>query len=323
MQYRTFGRTGWQVSEIGYGMWGLAGWTGSDKAEVLRALQRSVELGCNFFDTAWGYAEGVSEQILGQLLKDNADKKLYAATKIPPKNRKWPSRPEFSLDDVFPTDYIVEYTEKSLKNLSVDTIDLMQFHVWEDGWADRDDWKEAITRLTDQGKVRAWGISVNRWEPDNCLDTLRTGLIDAVQVIYNIFDQNPEDQLFPLCRELNIGVIARVPFDEGTLTGTFTKDTTFPADDWRSTYFVPENLNSSVDHAEALKPLIPAGMTMPELALRFILANPDVHTTIPGMRQIRNVEANTAVSDGQPLPASLLDELKAHRWDRTPTEWSQ
>ena len=323
MQYRTFGRTGWQVSEIGYGMWGLAGWTGSDKAEVLRALQRSVELGCNFFDTAWGYAEGVSEQILGQLLKDNADKKLYAATKIPPKNRKWPSRPEFSLDDVFPADYIVEYTEKSLKNLSVDTIDLMQFHVWEDGWADRDDWKEAITRLTDQGKVRAWGVSVNRWEPDNCLDTLRTGLIDAVQVIYNIFDQNPEDQLFPLCQELNIGVIARVPFDEGTLTGTFTKDTTFPADDWRSTYFVPENLNSSVDHAEALKPLIPAGMTMPELALRFILANPDVHTTIPGMRQIRNVEANTAVSDGQPLPASLLDELKAHRWDRTPTEWSQ
>ncbi|HLK96699.1 MAG TPA: aldo/keto reductase [Hymenobacter sp.] len=323
MQYRTFGRTGWQVSEIGYGMWGLAGWTGSDKAEVLRALQRSVELGCNFFDTAWGYAEGVSEQILGQLLKDNVGKKLYAATKIPPKNRKWPSKPEFSLDDVFPTDYIVEYTEKSLKNLSVDTIDLMQFHVWEDGWADRDDWKEAITKLTDQGKVRAWGVSVNRWEPDNCLDTLRTGLIDAVQVIYNIFDQNPEDQLFPLCRELNIGVIARVPFDEGTLTGTFTKDTTFPADDWRSTYFVPENLNSSVDHAEALKPLIPAGMTMPELALRFILANPDVHTTIPGMRQIRNVEANTAVSDGQPLPASLLDELKAHRWDRTPTEWSQ
>jgi aryl-alcohol dehydrogenase-like predicted oxidoreductase len=323
MQYRTFGRTGWQVSEIGYGMWGLAGWTGSDKAEVLRALQRSVELGCNFFDTAWGYAEGVSEQILGQLLKDNADKKLYAATKIPPKNRKWPSKPEFSLDDVFPTDYIVEYTEKSLKNLSVDTIDLMQFHVWEDGWADRDDWKEAITRLTDQGKVRAWGVSVNRWEPDNCLDTLRTGLIDAVQVIYNIFDQNPEDQLFPLCRESNIGVIARVPFDEGTLTGTFTKDTTFPADDWRSTYFVPENLNSSVDHADALKPLIPTGMTMPELALRFILANPDVHTTIPGMRQIRNVEANTAVSDGQPLPASLLDELKAHRWDRTPTEWSQ
>lgn len=323
MNYRTFGRTGWQISEIGYGMWGLAGWTGSDKAEVLRALQRSVELGCNFFDTAWGYAEGVSEQILGQLLANNVDKKLYAATKIPPKNRIWPSKSHFSIDDVFPADYIVEYTEKSLKNLGVETIDLLQFHVWEDAWANRDEWKRTVEDLTQQGKVQAWGVSVNRWEPNNCLDTLRTGLIDAVQVIYNIFDQNPEDELFPLCRALNIGVIARVPFDEGTLTGTMTKETTFPADDWRSTYFVPENLNSSVDHADALKPLVPEGMTMAEMALRFILANPDVSTTIPGMRRIANVEANCGVSDGKTLPDALLNELKGHRWDRTPTEWSQ
>ncbi|QJW91032.1 aldo/keto reductase [Spirosoma taeanense] len=323
MNYRTFGRTGWKISEIGYGMWGLAGWTGSDKEEVLRALQRSVELGCNFFDTAWAYGDGVSEEILGQLLKQNPDKKLYAATKIPPKNRKWPSKPDFSIDDVFPADYIVEYTEKSLKNLGVETIDLQQFHVWEDGWAEREEWQRAIEQLTEQGKVTAWGVSVNRWEPTNCLNTLRTGKIDAVQVIYNIFDQNPEDELFPLCREQNIGVIARVPFDEGTLTGTFTKETTFPDNDWRSTYFVPENLNSSVEHANALKPLVPQGMTMPEMALRFILSNPDVHTTIPGMRQIRNVEANTAVSDGRGLLPELLQELKGHRWDRTPTEWSQ
>lgn len=323
MQYRTFGRTGWEVSEIGYGMWGLAGWTGSDKAEVLRALERSVDLGCNFFDTAWAYGDGVSEEILNQLLKKHADKQLYAATKIPPKNRQWPSKPDFSIDDVFPADYIVEYTEKSLKNLGVETIDLQQFHVWEDAWAGREEWQRAVERLTEQGKVRAWGVSVNRWEPDNCLKTLRTGQIDAVQVIYNIFDQNPDDNLFPLCRELNIGVIARVPFDEGTLTGTLTKETTFPANDWRSTYFVPDNLNSSVDHAEALKPLIPTSMTMAEMALRFILSNPDVHTTIPGMRQIRNVEANTAASDGRGLSPELLHELRAHRWDRTPTEWSQ
>lgn len=323
MNYRTFGRTGWQISEIGYGMWGLAGWTGSDRAEVLRALQRSVELGCNFFDTAWAYGDGVSEEVLGTLLRDNGDKRLYAATKIPPKNRAWPSKPQSSIDDVFPADYIVEYTEKSLKNLGVDTIDLQQFHVWEDAWANRDEWKRAIEDLTQQGKVQAWGVSVNRWEPTNCLDTLRTGLIDAVQVIYNIFDQNPEDELFPLCRALNVGVIARVPFDEGTLTGTMTKETTFPADDWRSTYFVPENLNSSVDHADALKPLVPEGMTMAEMALRFILANPDVSTTIPGMRRIANVEANCGASDGNTLPDALLKELKGHRWDRTPTEWSQ
>ncbi len=323
MNYRTFGRTGWEVSEIGYGMWGLAGWTGSDKAEILRALERAVDLGCNFFDTAWGYGEGVSEQILGELLRKYPGKELFAATKIPPKNRAWPSKPDFQIGDVFPADYIVEYTEKSLQNLGTETIDLMQFHVWEDAWASQDEWKRTVEKLTEQGKVRAWGISINRWEPDNSLNTLRTGLIDAVQVIYNIFDQNPKDNLFPLCKELNLGVIARVPFDEGTLTGTFTKDTTFPADDWRSTYFVPENLNSSVEHADALKPLIPDGMTMPEMAMRFILSNPDVHTTIPGMRQIRHVESNIATSDGRGLPPELLHELDAHRWDRTPTEWSQ
>lgn len=323
MQKRRFGRTGWEISEIGYGMWGLAGWTGSDRKETDDSLDLAVASGVNFFDTAWGYGEGLSERILGELIKRNPDKKLYAATKIPPKNRQWPSRPEFELKDVFPADYIVEYTEKSLQNLGLEQIDLLQFHVWEDAWAQEDEWKEAIQKLTQEGKVAAWGISINRWEPDNALKTLETGLIDAVQVIYNIFDQAPEDNLFPLCRKLDIGVIARVPFDEGTLTGTLTRETTFPENDWRSTYFVPENLNASVDHAEALRSDIPEGMTMAELALRFILNNPDVHTTIPGMRRLANVRANVAVSDGVPLDAAVADKMKAHRWDRQPTKWSQ
>jgi aryl-alcohol dehydrogenase-like predicted oxidoreductase len=323
MQYRRFGRTNWQVSEIGYGMWGLAGWTGSDREETDDSLNLAVESGVNFFDTAWGYGEGLSERILGELIKRYPDRKLYAATKIPPKNRIWPSKPEFKLKDVFPADYIIEYTEESLRNLGTEKIDLLQFHVWEDNWAQEDEWKEAIQKLTKEGKVESWGISINRWEPDNALQTLKTGLIDAVQVIYNIFDQAPEDHLFPLCKEMDIAVIARVPFDEGTLTGTLTKETVFPADDWRSTYFVPENLNSSVDHAEALRKDIPAGMTMPELALRFILANPDVHTTIPGMRKLPHVRFNVAASDGQPLSPEVADKLKSHRWDRKPTEWSQ
>jgi aryl-alcohol dehydrogenase-like predicted oxidoreductase len=323
MQYRRFGRTNWQVSEMGYGMWGLAGWTGTEETEMLAALDHSVELGCNFFDTAWGYGRGLSEQILGQLLKKHANRRLYNATKIPPKNFKWPSKPEFSIEDCFPADHIVEYTEKSLKNLGVECIDLQQFHVWEDHWADRDEWKMAVEKLKKEGKVAHFGISVNRWEPNNVLQTLETGLIDAVQVIYNIFDQAPEDQLFPLCQKLDIGVIARVPFDEGTLTGNLTKDTVFPADDWRSTYFVPENLNSSVDHAEALRPLIPSGMTMPDMALRFILSNPDVHTIIPGMRKLNHVASNIATSDGQKLDQTLLEALKTHRWDRMPTSWSQ
>jgi aryl-alcohol dehydrogenase-like predicted oxidoreductase len=323
MQYRRFGRTNWNVGEIGYGMWGLAGWTGSDDSEVSKALEKSVEAGCNFYDTAWGYGAGKSEEILGQLLKRHANKKLYAATKIPPKNFKWPSKTTYKLEECFPAAHIIEYTEKSLKNLNVDTIDLQQFHVWEDGWAEHDEWKSAIEKLKKEGKIRFIGISVNRWEPNNVLNTLKTGLIDAVQVIYNIFDQAPADNLFPLCRKLDIGVIARVPFDEGSLTGTLTKDTVFPKDDWRSTYFVPENLDASVDRADALKPLIPSGMTMAEMALRFILCNDDVHTIIPGMRKVRNVEANTAVSDGRKLNDKIKLQLKNHRWDRTPTTWSQ
>lgn len=323
MQYRKFGRTGWQVSEVGYGMWGMAGWTGSEETEVNKALDRSIELGCNFFDTAWAYGNGLSEEILNKTIQRHPGKRLYVATKIPPKNRKWPSKSHFKLEEVFPSDYIIEYTEKSLKNLGVETIDLQQFHVWEDNWAQLDEWKEAIARLTKEGKVQAWGVSVNRWEPDNCLETLKTDLIDAVQVIYNIFDQAPEDNLFPLCREKDIAVIARVPFDEGTLTGTFTKETTFPAGDWRASYFVPENLMASVEHADALRPLIPEGMTMAEMALRFILSHPDVSTTIPGMRKVKNVEANMTSSDGKGLPQILLNELKNHRWNRQPTEWSQ
>ncbi len=323
MEYRKFGKTGWDVSAMGYGMWGLAGWTGSDDTAVNEALHRAVELGCNFFDTAWGYGSGKSEEILGKLLREYPGKKLYAATKIPPKNRKWPSRPDFDIEDVFPAGYIREYTEKSLHNLGVDCIDLLQFHVWEDHWAEKDEWKEMMARLTAEGKVQHWGISVNRWEPDNSLQSLSTGLFSAVQVIYNIFDQNPEDNLFPLCKKMDVGIIARVPFDEGTLTGTFNHETTFPADDWRASYFVPENLHASVDHADALKPLLPGGMTLPEMALRFILSNPDVGTIIPGMRKARHVDGNMAAADKKPLPAALLAELKKHRWERSPTTWSQ
>ncbi|WP_435010686.1 aldo/keto reductase [Tundrisphaera lichenicola] len=323
MQYRTMGRTGWKVGEIGYGMWGLAGWSGSDDSESMDSLHRSIELGCNFFDTAWGYGKGHSESILGRVVREYPRKELIVATKIPPRNFTWPSRRGFKLEDCFPPDHIREYAEKSLANLGLPHIDLLQFHVWEDAWAHDESWQLAMDDLKRQGIVRAVGVSVNRWEPENVVETLKVGRIDVVQVIYNIFDQAPQDELLPLCEALDIGVIARVPFDEGTLTGTLTKDSTWPAEDWRSTYFVPENLRASVEHAEALRPLIPEGMTMAALALRWILADSRISTIIPGMRKRRNVEANIATSDGRPLPPPLLERLKAHRWDRTPTSWSQ
>jgi aryl-alcohol dehydrogenase-like predicted oxidoreductase len=323
MKYRKLGRTNWQISEIGYGMWGMAGWTGSNDDESLRSLQLAVDLGCNFFDTAWGYGEGKSESLLGQLLRANKDKKLYTATKIPPKNFKWPSKREYSLDDCFPPDHIQQYVEKSLTNLGLDSFDLMQFHTWEDSWLQDDRWFKKMSELKSQGLFHAIGISINRWEPWNGIKAVKSGLIDAVQVIYNIFDQNPKCELFPACKEHNVGVIARVPFDEGTLTGTLTKESRWPDGDWRNTYFVPENLNASIEHADMLKPLIPPGMTMPQMALRFILGEPTVSTIIPGMRKTKHVKMNMAASDAGPLEHSLMIELEKHRWDREPTDWSQ
>ena len=324
MRYRRFGRAGWDVGEVGYGMWGMGGWSGSDDEESLRSLQRAVDLGCNFFDTAWAYGEGHSEGLLGRLVRANPDKRLYTASKIPPKNRQWPSRREFSLDETFPPEHIEEYVHSSLSNSGLERMDLMQFHVWEDAWVGDDRWAKKLDELRAQGLVGAVGISINRWEPWNGVRAVRSGLVDAVQVIYNIFDQNPEDELFPACREADVAVIARVPFDEGTLTGTLTKESRWPEGDWRNTYFVPENLVPSVERADALKPVAErAGMTLPEMALRFILSEPAVSTIIPGMRKTRHVESNIAASDAGPLPADLLEELRAHRWERAPKPWSQ
>jgi aryl-alcohol dehydrogenase-like predicted oxidoreductase len=303
-------------------MWGMGGWSGSNDAESLVSLQRAVDLGCNFFDTAYVYGDGRSENLLGQLVKANSDKKLYTATKVPPKNGKFPTLPEYSLEDCYPPEHIEEFVHKSLKNAGLESFNLVQLHTWNDDWANKDGWANKFSDLRSQGLIHANGISINRWEPWNGVRAVRSGKIDSVQVIYNIFDQNPEDQLFPACAEMNVAVIARVPFDEGTLTGTITKETTFPADDWRSGYFKPENLIPSVERADALKTLVPKNSTMPEMALRFILSNETVSTIIPGMRKIKNVEANIAASDAVKLSEDLLAELKKHRWIRKPAPWS-
>jgi len=323
LRTRSFGRTGWRVSELGVGMWGVAGWTGTDAQEASAALQLAVDRGCTFFDTAWAYGEGASERLLGELIRANPARRLFAATKVPPKNLRWPTRRGDPIAEVFPPDHIREYAERSRQNLGLETIDLLQFHVWEDDWAADPGWQQAMLELRDRGVIAAVGVSVNRWEPWNVARTIETGLVDAVQVIYNVFDQAPEDELFPRCRELDVGVIARVPFDEGSLTGVLTRDTTWPAGDWRGTYFVPENLTATVARVDALRPLVPESMTLPELALRFVLSNDDVSTVIPGMRRPRNVEANVAAAVAGPLPAELIAELRAHRWDREPTAWSQ
>src|SRR5580693_1996820 len=322
MKYRKLGRTGFEVSDMAHGLWGMSGWSGSDDQQSLAAMQLAVDLGCNFFDTAWAYGEGKSDGLLGEIMSRNAGKRLYAATKIPPANDRWPALPEYKYNDVFSPQHVFKYADLLRKQLRVDTIDVLQFHVWDDSWTDEPEFRSTVEKLKRDGWIRYFGLSLNRWEPENGIRALRTGLVDAVQVIYNIFDQSPEDELFPVCRELNIGVIARVPLDEGSSAGELTAETRFPKNDWRSLYFGPENLPNTVARVEKLKKVLPRGMTLPEMALRFILSNPVVSTTIVGMRRPNHVHQNLAVSDAGPLDAALLRKLREHRWDRRPQPWS-
>jgi aryl-alcohol dehydrogenase-like predicted oxidoreductase len=322
MKYRKLGRTGFQISDIAYGLWGMSGWSGSDDHQSLASLQLSADSGCNFFDTAWAYGEGKSDGLLGETMERNPKKRLYAASKIPPANDKWPALPEYNYHDVFPEDHVLKYADLIRKHLRVDSIDLLQFHVWDDSWTDEPEFHSTVEKLKNGGWIRYFGLSLNRWEPENGIKALHTGLVDAVQVIYNIFDQAPEDELFPVCQELNIGVIARVPLDEGSLGGKLTLETRFPKSDWRSGYFGPENLENTVERVERLKKILPVSMTLAEMSLRFILSHPAVSTTIVGMRTAEHVQENVAASHAGPLDAGLLRELKKHRWDRKPQPWS-
>lgn len=327
MKYRTFGRLGWDVSEIGCGTWGMgggpSGWQGGSDDEALASLDRAIELGCNFFDTAWIYGRGHSERLLAKVASRASGNRLYLATKVPPKNMEWPSRRGDRLEDVFPYDHVMHYAETSLRNLKVDRLDLLQFHVWEDAWFVHDEWLRCVDDLKRKGMVEGIGISVNTWEPANVLRTLETGLVDAVQVIYNLFEQQPEDELLPYCGARDIAVIARVPFDEGSLTGAMTRETRFDASDWRSSYFVEENLQACIPRVERIQADLGGGMPLTDFALRFVLHHSAVTTVIPGMRRRKHVESNIAVSDLEALPEELIGMARRHRWDRMPTSWSQ
>ena len=283
----------------------------------MAALDRSIQLGCTFFDTALAYGNGKSEQLLGQVLKNHRSTKLRIATKVPPMNGRWPALPEYSLTDVFPADHIRRSTETSLTNLGLDSVDLQQLHVWTDEWAGDERWMRAVADLKSEGLIQGFGISLNRWQPANALKAIATGLIDSVQVVYNIFDQNPEDELFPACRERGVAVIARVPFDEGSLTGTMNRGMKWPEGDWRNLYFTRDKLAAILDRVDEVVKDLPAGTTLPEAALKFILASPDVSTVIPGMRRIRHVEANLAVSEKPPFSAAETARFRRHRWERT------
>jgi aryl-alcohol dehydrogenase-like predicted oxidoreductase len=311
MEYRTLGRTGIEVSEIGFGGWPIGGgWGGRDDAQAIRALRRAFELGVTFFDTALGY--GNSEKLIGEALGDVREK-VVIATKIPTKTERWPALPTEPVSEVFPADFVVACTEQSLRNLGTDYIDVQQLHAWTPPWTEQLEWHEALTRLRDQGKIRAFGVSANDWDPYGAVGLIESGLTDTVQVIYNIFEQRPAEKLLPAALAHDVGIIVRVPFEEGLLTGTMGPDHTFAEGDWRAEWLTPERLQEGARRVAALEPFLAGDRPTPAaLALKFILGHPAVSTVIPGMRQLAHVNANCAVSDGKPLPASVLESLAQH-----------
>jgi aryl-alcohol dehydrogenase-like predicted oxidoreductase len=318
MRYRKLGRTGIEVSEIGYGAWGIGGsqWGGADDDESVQALHRAIDLGLNFIDTALAYGEGRSERLVGQVVRERPET-VHVATKVPPKNRIWPAPEGAALEEVFPPGYVRECAERSLANLGMDTVDVLQLHVWNDDWADSEELLRVVDELRSAGRIRFFGISINDHQPANALRLVQSGAVDTVQVIYNVFDQSPEDELFPACRDHGVGVIARVPLDEGGLTGRIQPGTEFDDDDFRGGYFRGDRRREVHERATAIADdLGIAQDELAETALRFILSEPAVSTVIPGMRSLRNVERNVAVSDGRTLPADWREKLRAHRWVR-------
>lgn len=317
IRQRRLGRTGLMVSEIGFGAWGIGGssWGGPDDSNSLAALAKAFDSGVNFVDTALVYGSGHSEQLVAQALKGRTEA-IYVATKIPPKNMLWPARPGIPLHKAFPSRYVKKCTEESLRNLRRATIDLQQFHVWNEEWTEDEDWRESVEWLKRTGKVRFVGISVNDHKPSTVIPAVQTGLIDCVQVIYNIFDPSPGDQLFPLCQQLDVGVIARVPFDEGSLTGTINPGTTFPPNDMRSRYFGGDRKQAVWERVQALRRDLGEQEKLALTALRFCLSHPAVSTVIPGMRKPAHVEQNASASQAGPLPAAILEMLARHRWAR-------
>jgi aryl-alcohol dehydrogenase-like predicted oxidoreductase len=318
MNYRILGKTGLKVSEMGYGAWGIGkgAWIGASDAESAKALNRAVDLGLNFIDTALAYGDGHSEKLVGQLVKERSET-IYVATKVPPKNEVWPARPGVPVDQTFPGDHVIACTEASLTNLGLETIDVQQFHVWSDEWVNQGDWLEAIHKLKEQGKVHSFGISINDHQPANAIKLIETGFVDTVQVIYNVFEQSPEDLLFPACERHQVGVIVRVPLDEGGLTGKITPDTTFAEGDFRNRFFRGDRNRQVYEHVQDIASDLDIPLEqMAETALRFVLSHPAVSTVIPGMRSVRNVEQNCRVADGRGLSREKVDKLKSHRWVR-------
>ena len=318
MKTRRFGKSDWDVSEVSFGAWAIGGGWGEQKdEESMAALNKALDLGVNFIDTAAGYGAGKSERIIGEVLKHREGSKVYVATKTPPQDGAWPPSPYDEWNDRYPEKYLRENIDERRTNLQTDVIDLLQLHTWTRAWNGNPKPFEILRKIQQEGTIRQIGVSTPEYDQNSVIDLMRGGWVDSVQVIYNIFEQEPAAELLPVAKETGTAIIVRVAFDEGALTGKFTRDSTFAEDDFRRNYFAGDRLERTVDRVDRIKADInDSELSMPEVALKFVLAHPAVSTVIPGMRRVSQAEANCAVSDKPDLDADLLETLRGHRWNR-------
>lgn len=317
MKYRNLGRTELKVSEIGFGAWAIGGnWGNQNENDSVTALHKALDNGVNFIDTAAGYGNGKSERIIAKILKERGDSgKVYVATKTPPAPGTWPPSPYCKIEDRLSENYIRQNIEERLRNLNTDCIDLLQFHTWTRAWNKNPEPFYILQKLKEEGKIKFIGVSTPEHDQNSVIGLMQQGLVDVVQVIYNIFEQDPAEELLPTASELNIGIIVRVVFDEGILTGKYSADTKFPEGDFRNNYLAGDRLERSVKRADKIKEEIKdSGFTMPQTAVKFALADKSVSTVITGIRNSKQAEINTGISGLPDLPEELLIKLRKHAW---------
>ncbi|WP_221031838.1 aldo/keto reductase [Actomonas aquatica] len=322
MNYRKFGQHEPLVSEIGFGAWAIGGsWGAQDDSDSLGALHRALDLGCTFIDTAAGYGDGRSEKLIGQVLRERRaaghEESVFVATKTPPSPGIWPPSPYCRAEDRYSETYLRTDLAERLAKLGTDRLDLLQLHTWTRAWNRNPTPFKILRQLQAEGKIGLIGVSTPEQDQNSVIDLMRDGWIDSVQVIYNIFEQEPAAELLDVAAECGVGVIVRVAFDEGALTGKFTPETTFAPDDFRAGYFAGDRLERVIKRVDAVKSdLVDSGYTMPQAALKFVLAHPAVSVVIPGIRTVAQAEANCGVSDLPAMPAELVTKLQRHNWRR-------
>ena len=322
MRHRPFGKYSFNTSEIGFGAWAIGGsWGPQADADSLAALHRALDLGCNFIDTAAGYGDGRSEKLIARVLRERAvagrKEKVFVATKTPPAPGLWPPSPYCDATERYSEKYLRENIAVRCANLGTPRLDLLQLHTWTRAWNRNPAPFKILRQLQQEGHIGLIGVSTPEQDQNSVIDLMRGGWVDSVQVIYNLFEQEPAAELLEVARECGIGVIVRVVFDEGVLTGKFTADTRFAADDFRARYFEGDRLARAIAHAgEIQRDLAGTGYTMAQAAIKFVLAHPAVSTIIPGIRSVAQAEANCGVSDLPLMPAALLEKLRRHNWRR-------